>query len=111
MTQISDNALIDALQELANELEHRPGTQELLAALIVMVTAATITTALSWIGILISPMMASVMTIVGLGWDRAFGPTDATDCYLVVVWDYGLRGASLAGRSWQTNSGTFPGFA
>lgn len=43
----------------------------LLAAVIVMITAATITTALSYIGIPISLVMATVMTIVGLGWGRA----------------------------------------
>ncbi|KYH24202.1 phosphate transporter family protein [Halalkalicoccus paucihalophilus] len=43
----------------------------LLAAVIVMVTAATITTILSYIGIPISLVMATVMTIVGLGWGRA----------------------------------------
>lgn len=29
MTQISDDELVDALQELANELERRPGTQDM----------------------------------------------------------------------------------
>lgn len=43
----------------------------LLTAVIVMMTAATITTALSYIGIPISLVMATVMTIVGLGWGRA----------------------------------------
>lgn len=43
----------------------------LLAAVIVMVTAASITTFLSYIGIPISLVMATVMTIVGLGWGRA----------------------------------------
>ena len=51
----------------------------LLAALIVMLTAATITTALSWIGIPISLVMASVMTIVGLGWGRATRPIAASE--------------------------------
>ncbi|SNR69689.1 inorganic phosphate transporter [Halorubrum vacuolatum] len=46
----------------------------LLAALFVMVTAATITTLLSWIGIPISLVMATVMTIVGIGWGRASRP-------------------------------------
>lgn len=36
-----------------------------------MVTAAPITTFLSYIGIPISLVMATVMTIVGLGWGRA----------------------------------------
>jgi phosphate/sulfate permease len=43
----------------------------LLSAIIVMVTAASITTFLSYIGIPISLVMATVMTIVGLGWGRA----------------------------------------
>jgi len=43
----------------------------LLAAVIVMVTAASITTFLSYIGIPISLVMATIMTIVGLGWGRA----------------------------------------
>jgi len=46
----------------------------LLAALFVMVTASTITTFLSWIGIPISLVMATVMTIVGIGWGRATRP-------------------------------------
>jgi len=43
----------------------------LLAAVIVMLTAASITTFLSYIGIPISLVMATIMTIVGLGWGRA----------------------------------------
>ena len=46
----------------------------LLAALFVMLTASTITTFLSWIGIPISLVMATVMTIVGIGWGRATRP-------------------------------------
>ncbi|OVE83637.1 inorganic phosphate transporter [Natronolimnobius baerhuensis] len=46
----------------------------LLAALFVMVTASTITTVLSWAGIPISLVMATVMTIVGIGWGRATRP-------------------------------------
>lgn len=46
----------------------------LLAALFVMLTASTITTLLSWIGIPISLVMATVMTIVGIGWGRATRP-------------------------------------
>jgi len=46
----------------------------LLAALFVMVTASSITTTLSWIGIPISLVMATVMTIVGIGWGRATRP-------------------------------------
>lgn len=43
----------------------------LLAATIVMVIAATITTALSWLGIPISLAISTVFTIIGLGWGRA----------------------------------------
>ena len=43
----------------------------LLAAVIVMLTAASITTFLSYIGIPISLVMSTIMTIVGLGWGRA----------------------------------------
>ncbi|APW97236.1 inorganic phosphate transporter [Halobiforma lacisalsi AJ5] len=46
----------------------------LLAALFVMITASTITTILSWAGIPISLVMATVMTIVGIGWGRATRP-------------------------------------
>lgn len=51
----------------------------LLTAVIVMVTAATITTFLSYIGIPISLVMATVMTIVGLGWGRASRSITARD--------------------------------
>lgn len=61
------------MQSVGNELTEIP----LLAALIVMITAATITTALSYIGIPISLVMAMVMTIVGLGWGRATRPITA----------------------------------
>ncbi|MFU8867709.1 inorganic phosphate transporter [Natronococcus sp.] len=46
----------------------------LLAALFVMLTASTITTILSYIGIPISLVMATVMTIIGIGWGRATRP-------------------------------------
>ncbi|MDS0476240.1 anion permease [Natrinema sp. 1APR25-10V2] len=55
------------MEAVGNDLTELP----LLAALIVAVTAATITTILSAIGIPISLVMATVMTIVGLGWGRA----------------------------------------
>lgn len=51
----------------------------LLTAVIVMITAATITTFLSYIGIPISLVMATVMTIVGLGWGRASRSIRARD--------------------------------
>ncbi|WP_290811322.1 inorganic phosphate transporter [Halovivax sp.] len=63
------------MESVGGELSDIP----LLAALIVMVTAATITTALSYIGIPISLVMASVMTIVGLGWGRATRPITARE--------------------------------
>ena len=51
----------------------------LFAALLVMVTSATITTGLSWMGIPISLAMATVMTIAGLGWGRATRPIALED--------------------------------
>jgi phosphate/sulfate permease len=63
------------MESVGSELSDIP----LLAALVVMITAATITTALSWIGIPISLVMASVMTIVGLGWGRATRPVTVRD--------------------------------
>ncbi|RQG97468.1 inorganic phosphate transporter [Natrarchaeobius oligotrophus] len=58
------------MESVGGELSEIP----LLAALFVMVTASTITTILSWIGIPISLVMATVMTIVGIGWGRATRP-------------------------------------
>ena len=58
------------MESVGSELSDIP----LLAALFVMLTAATITTILSWIGIPISLVMATVMTIVGIGWGRATRP-------------------------------------
>lgn len=43
----------------------------LLAALLVALVSATVTTALSWLGIPISLALTSVMCIIGLGWGRA----------------------------------------
>ncbi|WP_255169416.1 inorganic phosphate transporter [Natrononativus amylolyticus] len=63
------------MESVGSELSDIP----LLAALIVMITAATITTLLSWAGIPISLVMASVMTIVGLGWGRATRPITARE--------------------------------
>ncbi|GAB3680752.1 inorganic phosphate transporter [Salinarchaeum chitinilyticum] len=63
------------MESVGTELSDIP----LLAALIVMSTAATITTALSYLGIPISLVMAMVMTIVGLGWGRATRPIAARD--------------------------------
>jgi PiT family inorganic phosphate transporter len=58
------------MESVGNELSDIP----LLAALFVMTTASTITTVLSFIGIPISLVMATVMTIVGIGWGRATRP-------------------------------------
>jgi PiT family inorganic phosphate transporter len=58
------------MESVGGELSDIP----LLAALFVMITASTITTFLSWIGIPISLVMATVMTIVGIGWGRATRP-------------------------------------
>ncbi|SFR39886.1 MULTISPECIES: inorganic phosphate transporter [Halorubrum] len=58
------------MESVGGELSDIP----LLAALFVMLTASTITTALSAIGIPISLVMATVMTIVGIGWGRATRP-------------------------------------
>ena len=58
------------MESVGGELSDIP----LLAALFVMATASTITTALSWIGIPISLVMGTVMTIVGMGWGRATRP-------------------------------------
>ncbi|SIS10668.1 inorganic phosphate transporter [Natronorubrum thiooxidans] len=63
------------MESVGSELSDIP----LLAALVVMITASTITTALSWAGIPISLVMASVMTIVGLGWGRATRPVTARE--------------------------------
>lgn len=58
------------MESVGGELSEIP----LLAALLVMVTASSITTALSYIGIPISLVMATVMSIVGIGWGRATRP-------------------------------------
>jgi phosphate/sulfate permease len=63
------------MESVGGELSDIP----LLAALIVMITASTITTLLSWAGIPISLVMGSVMTIVGLGWGRATRPITARE--------------------------------
>ena len=58
------------MESVGGELSEIP----LLAALFVMITASSITTFLSWMGIPISLVMATVMTIVGIGWGRATRP-------------------------------------
>jgi PiT family inorganic phosphate transporter len=51
----------------------------LFAALIVMLTASSITAGLSYLGVPISLVMATVMTIAGLGWGRATRPITLED--------------------------------
>ena len=63
------------MESVGGELSDIP----LLAALFVMTTASTITTLLSAIGIPISLVMATVMTIVGIGWGRATRPIAIRD--------------------------------
>ncbi|MFB6072376.1 MAG: anion permease [Halobacterium sp.] len=63
------------LESVGNGLTDLP----LLAATIVMVVAATITTFASWLGIPISLALATVMTIIGLGWGRATRAATATE--------------------------------
>ncbi|AKH96754.1 inorganic phosphate transporter [Halanaeroarchaeum sulfurireducens] len=63
------------MESVGNDLTDLP----LLAALIVMVVGASITTAASWLGIPISLALSTVMTIVGLGWGRATRPTSGAD--------------------------------
>ncbi|MGM0372572.1 MAG: anion permease [Halobacteriota archaeon] len=58
------------MESVGNDLTELP----LLAATVVMVVGATITTVASWLGIPISLALATVMTIVGLGWGRATRP-------------------------------------
>ncbi|WP_343123572.1 inorganic phosphate transporter [Haloparvum sedimenti] len=63
------------MESVGNDLTDLP----LLAATIVMVVAASITTVASYIGIPMSLALSTVMCIVGLGWGRATRPTGATD--------------------------------
>jgi PiT family inorganic phosphate transporter len=63
------------VDSVGNDLTDLP----LLAALIVMVVGASITTVASALGIPISLALSTVMCIVGLGWGRATRPTAATD--------------------------------
>ncbi|WP_136686632.1 inorganic phosphate transporter [Halorhabdus amylolytica] len=55
------------MESVGNDITDLP----MLAAIVVMVVASTITTFLSWIGIPMSLAMATIMTIIGLGWGRA----------------------------------------
>lgn len=63
------------MKSVGGELSDIP----LLAALFVMTTASTITTVLSILGIPISLVMATVMTIVGIGWGRATRPVQLSE--------------------------------
>lgn len=63
------------MESVGNDLTDLP----LLAATIVMVVAASITTVASALGIPMSLALSTVMCIVGLGWGRATRPTGATD--------------------------------
>ncbi|AGB33990.1 phosphate transporter [Natrinema pellirubrum DSM 15624] len=63
------------MESVGNGLTDLP----LMAATIVMVVAATITTVASWLGIPISLALSTVMTIVGLGWGRATRTTTVPD--------------------------------
>ena len=63
------------MESVGNDLTDLP----LLAATIVMVVAASITTVASALGVPISLALSTVMCIVGLGWGRATRPTGAAD--------------------------------
>jgi PiT family inorganic phosphate transporter len=63
------------MDSVGNDLTELP----LLAAMIVMVVGASITTVASALGVPISLALSTVMCIVGLGWGRATRPTTATD--------------------------------
>jgi len=63
------------MESVGNDLTDLP----LLAAMIVMVVAASITTIASSLGIPMSLALSTVMCIVGLGWGRATRPTSAAD--------------------------------
>jgi Phosphate/sulphate permeases len=63
------------MESVGNGLTDLP----LLAATVVMVVGASITTVASALGVPISLALATVMCIVGLGWGRATRPTPASD--------------------------------
>jgi len=63
------------MESVGNDLTDLP----LLAATIVMVVAASITTVASALGIPMSLALSTVMCIVGLGWGRATRPTGVAD--------------------------------
>jgi len=63
------------IESVGNDLTDLP----LLAATIVMVVSASITTVASALGIPVSLALSTVMCIVGLGWGRATRPTRGPD--------------------------------
>lgn len=77
-TLVATFAILIGALTIARKTMESVGTQltdiPLLVALIVMIVSSTITTLLSYIGIPISLVMATVMTIVGIGWGRATRP-------------------------------------
>jgi PiT family inorganic phosphate transporter len=62
------------MESVGNDLTDLP----LLAAIVVMVVAASITTVASYLGVPLSLALSTVMCIVGLGWGRATRPVTAT---------------------------------
>ncbi len=63
------------MESVGNDLTELP----LLAAIIVMVVSASITTVASWLGVPISLALSTVMCIVGLGWGRASRPISLSE--------------------------------
>ncbi len=82
------------MESVGTELSDIP----LLAALFVMVTASTITTILSWIGIPISLVMATVMTIVGIGWGRATRPITVREAVTGGVTDKEITAGAITAQ-------------
>ena len=76
----------------------------LLAALFVMVTASTITTVLSWLGIPISLVMATVMTIVGIGWGRATRPVTVREAVTRDVEDKKITTGAITAEEQEAKS-------
>jgi phosphate/sulfate permease len=89
------------MESVGGELSEIP----LLAALFVMITASSITTFLSWMGIPISLVMATVMTIVGIGWGRATRPITVREAATRNVEDKEIvTGAITAGERADTST-------
>ncbi|ELZ10901.1 phosphate/sulfate permease [Halovivax asiaticus JCM 14624] len=89
------------MESVGGELSDIP----LLAALIVMITASTITTVLSSMGIPISLVMGSVMTIVGLGWGRATRPVTVKEA---VAGEAGESEIAMGALTAEETAGTQP---